>query len=103
MPFVMSYYSREDATRSVGEPLATVTAEPRHSLVNPGGAGEANLRVEDCYFRMLKVKEIKRAMAFPDSYLLLGTERDQIRMLGQAVTPPVMKWIIERCLATLAS
>ena len=103
MPFVMSYYSREDATRSVGEPLATVTAEPRHSLVNPGGAGEATLRVEDCYFRMLKVKEIKRAMAFPDSYLLLGTERDQIRMLGQAVTPPVMKWIIERCLATLAS
>lgn len=48
---------------------------------------------------MFKVPEIKRAMAFPDDYELLGTQDEQIKLLGNAVTPPPMAWMVQRCLA----
>ena len=44
----------------------------------------------------------RRAMAFADSYILKGNEKQRVRLLGNAVTPPVMRWIVERILRTLA-
>lgn len=95
-PFLVSYYGTENA-RSVDEPVGTVTTVDRHALVQPSDPP----RVEDCGFRMLQPHEIQAAMAFPQEYVVLGTKRDQVRQLGNAVTPPVMKILMERCVAAL--
>jgi DNA (cytosine-5)-methyltransferase 1 len=47
--------------------------------------------VEDCTFRMLTVDEIRAGMAFAPGYRLLGTRRERVRMLGNAVTPPAAR------------
>lgn len=100
MPFLASYYNGRDAVHPVTEAMGTVSTVDRHALVQPAGEAE-ELRVEDCGFRMLAPKEIKRAMAFPDAYVLLGNGREQVRLLGNAVTPPVMEMIFRRCVETL--
>jgi site-specific DNA-cytosine methylase len=54
-------------------------------------------------FRMLEPDpELRRAMAFADDYILLGTKTEKTAGLGNAVTPPVATWITGRCLQTLA-
>ena len=35
----------------------------------------------------LEPSEVKRAMDFPDDYILLGNRREQVKMSGNAVTP----------------
>jgi DNA (cytosine-5)-methyltransferase 1 len=51
---------------------------------------------------MLAPKEIQSAMAFPPEYVITGTRREQIKQLGNAVTPPVMKLLVERVIASLS-
>lgn len=94
--FLVSYYG-QDAVRSLAEPMGTLTTRDRHALVTPT---EAHPRVEDCFFRMLQPSEIGRAMAFPETYVVLGNHREQTKQYGNAVTPPVMHMIMERCIAT---
>jgi DNA sulfur modification protein DndC len=36
----------------------------------------------------------------PKTWTVLGNKREQVRQLGNAVTPPVMKQILQRCAAT---
>ncbi len=43
---------------------------------------------------MLKPPEIGRAMAFADSYTVLGTQREKVRQYGNAVTPPIAEILI---------
>ncbi len=44
---------------------------------------------------MLQVPELQRAMGFGDAYKLpFGTRRDKIKLLGNAVCPPVMTAIV---------
>ena len=93
-PFLLSYYGGRDALAEFDQPLPTVPTANRHAVIQPG----EDIRVEDCGFRMFKVPEIKRAMAFPDDYELLGTQDDQVKMLGNAVTPPPMQQMIAACL-----
>lgn len=118
---LMSYYSRDDATRPAGEPIATVTTEPRHGLLhrmNNSGDGahlstptgepartvttaghQALLQgqtvdIDDVYFRMLEPSEIKQAMAFPADYHMVGNRREQVKLSGNAVTPPAARDLI---------
>ena len=35
--------------------------------------------------RMLKISELKRIMGFPDSYILVGTQAEQKKYIGNAV------------------
>lgn len=39
----------------------------------------------DIYMRMLKVSELKRIMGFPDNYVLVGTQSEQKKFIGNAV------------------
>jgi DNA (cytosine-5)-methyltransferase 1 len=94
-PFVLSYYGGRDAIAPLDQALPTVPTANRHALIQPG----EDIDVMDCGFRMFKVPEIRRAMAFPDSYELLGTQDEQIKLLGNAVTPPPMTWMVRQCLA----
>jgi DNA (cytosine-5)-methyltransferase 1 len=93
-PFLLSYYGGRDALSELGSAVPTVPTANRHAVIEPGEA----VQVEDCGFRMFKVSEIKKAMAFPDDYALLGNQDDQVKMLGNAVTPPPMERMIAACL-----
>ena len=44
--------------------------------------------------------EVQAAMAFEDDYIVCGTEKDKVKQLGNAVTPPAMEWLLERGLET---
>lgn len=100
-PFLVSYYTRlsgqQAAVCGMDEAVPTVPGWAVHYLAQPGETPS----VDDCGFRMLQPHEIGRAMAFPDSYIVLGTQREKVKQLGNAVTPPVMQMLLERCLATL--
>jgi DNA (cytosine-5)-methyltransferase 1 len=37
---------------------------------------------------MLEPKEVTWGMAFPRDYQMLGTKREQVKLAGNAVTPP---------------
>ena len=96
-PLLTGYYGN-GRTQPVTLPMGTQSTRDRFGLVERGGSVE----VEDCYFRMLDPKEIGAAMAFPADYIVTGTKRDRVKQYGNAVTPPVMAMLVERCMATLA-
>jgi DNA (cytosine-5)-methyltransferase 1 len=87
-PFLLVYYGSDGAGwQRIDAPLRTITTHDRFAYVRPrNGAHE---------MRMLQVKELKSAMGFPVDYELVGTRGNQIRFIGNAVCPPVMKYIIE--------
>lgn len=121
------------SARPVSSPLATVTAGGnnhmlvRHLLMrnNTGGAemitpiegpartittgGHQSLlaahsfHVDDCTFRMLEPTEIQAAMAFHDTYRVLGTRRERVKQLGNGVTPPAAEWLLRAVAASLAA
>ena len=99
-PFLLGYYTRpsgqQAAISGVDEPMPTQSTQPRHYLVQPGDVPA----VEDCGFRMLQPHEIQAAMAFPASYQVLGNKREQVRQLGNAVTPPAMSILMQRVVET---
>ena len=94
--WLMSYYNNGQMV-PVSHPVPTVTTLDRCALVTG-----KDIAVEDCGFRMLVPKEIQAAMAFPADYVVTGTRKEQVKQLGNAVTPPAMKLLMERVLATLA-
>jgi len=100
-PFIVGYYTRlsgqQAAVNGIDEALPTQSTQPRHYLVQPGDVPA----VEDCGFRMLQPHEIQAAMAFPAEYVVLGTKREQVRQLGNAVTPPVMRTLLDRVIQSL--
>jgi DNA (cytosine-5)-methyltransferase 1 len=100
-PFLVSYYTRSSgdgaALSEVTEAAPTVPGWAVHYLAQPGETPA----VEDCGFRMLQPHEIGAAMAFPSTYTVLGNQRQKVKQYGNAVTPPVMQMLIERCLAVL--
>jgi DNA (cytosine-5)-methyltransferase 1 len=95
--FLTYYYGTENAS-GIREPIHTVTGIDRAGLV---GSLE-KMTVEDLTFRMLQSHEIGKAMAFPETYVVLGTQRDKVKQYGNAVTPPVMEMLLKRCAATLS-
>jgi DNA (cytosine-5)-methyltransferase 1 len=50
---------------------------------------------------MLTPQELQKGMAFPDEYKILGGKKNQVRQLGNALTPPVMAMILGRCAEAL--
>jgi site-specific DNA-cytosine methylase len=98
--FLASYYGTHNVA-GVGEAVATITTLDRQALV--GAAEDVPLNPEDCHFRMLQPHEIQARMAFDREYVVLGTKREKVKQLGNAVTPPVMEWIVGRCVNALDS
>lgn len=93
----LSYYYGTQQASGMGDPIHTMTGVDRAALVQ----SLDSLTVDDLYFRMLHPHEIGKAMAFPQSYVVLGTKREKVKQYGNAVTPPVMEMIIKRCMASL--
>lgn len=87
--FLLVYYGSDGAGgwQRVGMPLRTITTLDRFAYVRPRKRGYE--------MRMLQVPELQRAMGFPKSFKLgHGARRDKIRLLGNAVCPPVMRHIV---------
>lgn len=90
-------------------PLRTLTTAGHQSLIDAPSLpdlpeltdDEIWQMVYDAEFRMLEPDEIKRGMAFPGTYVLLGNKREQVRMAGNAVTPNAARDIIAACVESL--
>ncbi len=88
---VLPYYSNA-LPHTVGDTLRTVTATDRFGLL----ITSTPPAVDDCLFRMLTPNECKLAQSFPPDYVILGTNRDQVRQIGNANPPVLMDAILER-------
>jgi DNA (cytosine-5)-methyltransferase 1 len=87
--FLLVYYGTDGGGgwQRLDRPLRTITTVDRFALVLQEKDGPK--------MRMLQVPELKRAMGFDEEYLLpVGTRRDQIRLLGNGVCPPVMAEVL---------
>lgn len=88
-----------NAPKDVSQPLDTFAANGLHH-----GLAEWSVpAVEDCEFRMLEPHEIKAGMAFPKEYIMLGNKREQVKMAGNAVTPPAARDLVACMAETLVS
>jgi DNA (cytosine-5)-methyltransferase 1 len=84
----------QNAPKDVGQPLDTFAANGLHH-----GLAEWKVPdIDDCEFRMLEPHEIKAGMAFPKDYIMLGNKREQVKMAGNAVTPPAARDLVA-CMA----
>ncbi len=99
----------DTAYHSTGEAFGTVTTRDTTSLAMTTGHPTPVVDVDDVRFRMLTVNEIRRIMAYPADWKAVSpdpdktpSKRDQIRLLGDGVTPPVLTWCTNRVLASAA-
>jgi len=89
-PFLLVYYGSDAAGgwQRLNRPLRTITTVDRFALVKPGPK-------RGHLMRMLQVPELKRAMGMRGMKFDDGTRRDRIKMIGNAVCPPVMQHVVE--------
>jgi DNA (cytosine-5)-methyltransferase 1 len=85
---IYRYDTENGYMQPVSEPLPTQTTIVGDGLLAP------DVDVDKCEFRMLEPKEVKWGMAFPREYLMKGTRREQIKLAGQAVTPPAARDLV---------
>jgi DNA (cytosine-5)-methyltransferase 1 len=81
-------YYGASRVRTAQEPVGTLTTVDRYALL------DAQIKVEDCLFRMLQPAEIGRAMSFAADHKVLGNKREQTRQYGNAVTPPAAEILV---------
>lgn len=80
--FLTSYYGQTRGGRSLSEPIGTITTHDRWAVID----GER--------MRMLTVPEARRAMTFPESYVLPDNNRLAMHLLGNAVPPLAAREVI---------
>lgn len=90
VPFLIVYYGTDGAGgwQSLDRPLRTITTLDRFGLVTWQG--------RQPMLRMLQPPELTKAMGFMDDYSLecVLRRRDRIKLLGNAVAPPVMEAVV---------
>jgi DNA (cytosine-5)-methyltransferase 1 len=97
--FIQHYYGQGTQAQDPGAPLHTVTTIARHGLVTVEIDGETYI-ITDIGMRMLEPAELATAMGFPSWYHWLKadgahlTKRDQVKMIGNAVPPPLAKALV---------
>ncbi len=96
--FISYYYGGSKMASHVTESMRALTTVEGSALVNKP---YERPRLEDCYYRMLLPEEIQLGMAFAPDYIVLGNSKQKVKQLGNAVTPPVMKFLVKRCVDTL--
>ena len=57
--------------------------------------------IMDIKMRMLNIPELKRIMGFPDDYVLVGTQADQKKFIGNAVEVNMARVLCEALCRTL--
>jgi DNA (cytosine-5)-methyltransferase 1 len=90
--FLLVYYGSDAAGgwQRLDRPLRTITTVDRFALVKPDPQ-------HGHVMRMLQVPELQAAMGMPQKMKLeAGTRRDRIKMIGNAVCPPVMQQVVKQ-------
>jgi DNA (cytosine-5)-methyltransferase 1 len=90
VPFIMVYYGTDGAGgfQTLARPLRTVTTLDRFALVKPNCCGHE--------MRMLQPPELAFAMGFPPSHVWpASSRRNRIKLIGNAVCPPVMRDVVK--------
>lgn len=87
---MVSFYGNNKGGHRADMPLHTVTTLDRHGLVCVLIDGVEFVMV-DILFRMLKPRELAAAMGFPATYQWPKTQREAVRLIGNAVSPPQAK------------
>ena len=93
--FLIVYYGSDAAGgwQTLDRPIRTLTTLDRFGLVEWDN--------KTPMLRMLQVSELRRAMGFSDDFVLSqGSRRDQIKLLGNGVCPPVMTSIVRQICST---
>jgi DNA (cytosine-5)-methyltransferase 1 len=93
-PFLLVYYGSDHAGgwQTLSRPLRTITTLDRFAVVKPSPEGHL--------MRMLQVPELQSAMGMNDMQFEHGTRRERIKMIGNAVCPPVMEQVIKTLIST---
>lgn len=91
--FLMQYHGNGSQHSAAGAPMPTITSVAGQGLVTVEVSGRT-YALSDIRMRMLKPRELARAMGFPDTYILRGTTAQQIARIGNAVCPPVAEAIV---------
>ena len=95
-PMLVKFYGNEESAQSVEKPLGTVTCKDRFGLA------DGRLMVDewgrflllDILFRMLQPHELAKGMGFPDDYKFAGKKKDQVKQIGNAVSPNLSEALI---------
>ncbi len=89
-PFLLVYYGSDGGGgwQRLERPLRTITTVDRFAIIKPD-------RKFGHVMRMLQVPELLAGMGMSSHMkIMAGTRRDQIKMIGNAVCPPVMKRVV---------
>lgn len=87
-----SYYGSHQASDALREPMNAVTTVDRHALVT----GTPPVDVDGLGFRMLEPHELLVGTGFPESYKLVGTKRDRVRLVGNSNYPGIEQLLVQR-------
>ncbi len=93
---LFSYYNGTDSASKLTDPAGTITTVDRIALVQ-----YKKPILEECTYRTIRPHEVHKAMAFRDGYRVLGNSKEKVKLYGNGVTPPPMKWIFKRCIESL--
>lgn len=103
-PHLLTYHG-QSGWHPMGLPTTTQTTKVRHALVLPNGEEldlndptQLEIAIDGCGFRMLSWQEARSGMAFPSDYRMTDSKRNNFFGLGQAITPCVVPWMIERAI-----
>lgn len=90
-PFMVKFYGNE----SLKDPIDTICTKDRFGLVR-GYLVEFNgtRYVLDIRFRMLQPHELAKGMGFPADYKFAGKKKDQVKQIGNAVSPTLSEALI---------
>lgn len=93
------FYGNGGSRRADG-PMGAVTTVDRHGLVVVVIDG-VEFVIVDVLFRMLKPAELVAAMGFPEAFAWPATQRDTVRLIGNAVSPYQAEALIDAAMPRL--
>lgn len=99
-PFMVKFYGNEKGSESLREPIDTICTKDRFGLVR-GYLVEINETryVLDIRFRMLQPHELAAGMGFPADYKFAGSKSEQVKQIGNAVSPNLSEALIYSALS----
>lgn len=89
--FLVKYYGCGDG-QGLNEPCHTITTQDRFGLVT---VECQRYQIADIGMRMLQPHELAKAQGLPDDYILQGTKTQQVKMIGNSVSPPPARALVE--------
>ena len=94
-PFMVKFYGNERGAESLNDPIDTICTKDRFGFVR-GYLVEFNgaRYVLDIRFRMLQPHELAKGMGFPADYKFAGKKKDQVKQIGNAVSPNLSEALI---------